>query len=102
MAQRPVIPAQRPRPIPQHKKAQRRRAQPALTTVRSGLPEGLEEAPQVLESEIGKGVTPASPARREAEARLSGVGLRLTSELLRQQFILTEILQPPLALREHP
>jgi hypothetical protein len=57
----------------------------------------LEELPRVLESEIGRGSVAASPSRRQAAA---GPALRLTPETVRQQFILAEILQPPLALRD--
>jgi hypothetical protein len=57
----------------------------------------LEEIPAVVESEIGQGAVSASPARRQAAA---GPMVRLTPQSIRQQFILAEILQPPLALRE--
>jgi hypothetical protein len=62
-----------------------------------------EHTPAVLVSEIVQGTAPASPSRRAAEAAgASSSILKLTPQTLRQQFILTEILQPPLALRERP
>jgi hypothetical protein len=86
-----------PRTPQQFGKQQKRRAvspgQPA-----AAIPQALlEEIPQVATSEIGRGSVPASPARRQAA---TGPAIRLTAANLRQQFILTEILQPPLALRE--
>jgi hypothetical protein len=60
------------------------------------------DTPGVLESEIGRGAAPASPARRQAAQRAGSLLPKLTPATLRQQFILTEILQPPLALREQP
>ena len=58
----------------------------------------LDPLPGVIESEIGQGTASASPSRRQADAAANVI--RLTPQTLRQQFILTEILQPPLALRD--
>lgn len=91
----PPMPVAQRSPQPPRKPQKRRIAQQqaAVNEVQ------LEELPHVLESEIGRGSVPASPSRREASA---GPMLRLTPKSLRQQFILTEILQPPLALRDQP
>jgi hypothetical protein len=52
---------------------------------------------QVVLTEIGQGTLPASPARRDAQARPL---VQLNAGNLRQQILLSEILQPPVALRE--
>jgi hypothetical protein len=91
----PVVPPRRT------KKAERRLATaqaPAPLPFLEPEPDSEGPArPGVLESEIGAGSTAASPSRRAASAAPM---IRLTPQSLRQQFILTEILQPPLALRE--
>lgn len=87
----PVMAAKRTRKAERHQPA----APPALAEADSysqGPPR-----PGVLESEIGVGTAPASPARRLAAAAPM---VRVTPQSLRQQFILTELLQPPLTLRE--
>jgi hypothetical protein len=117
----PTVPppaVRRPGPITQSGPGQRQRQQPKKQQQRRRAPQlpvpawqleelppssrlagQVVETPGVRESEIGAGATPASPARRQAVA---GPRLRLTPQMLREQFILTEILQPPLALRDHP
>lgn len=88
----PVVPPRRT------KKAERRQqAAPAPLPFLEPEPEGGPGRPSVPQSEIGAGATAASPSRRRAAA---GPMIRITPQSLRQQFILTEILQPPLALRE--
>lgn len=90
----PVMPPKRT------KKAERR---PQQRPVAEPLLEELDSysrgatRPGVTESEIGAGTAAASPARRLAAVPPM---VRLTPQSLRQQFILTEILQPPMALRE--
>jgi len=93
-----------PRPQQQSRKQQKRRAvasqqqqQQQRVVQRQAL---LEEIPKVIESEIGQGAVPASPARRQATAQQPM--LRITPQSIRQQFILAEILQPPIALRDQP
>ena len=105
----PPVPVQRPPQAPRPrgpvvpprrtKKAERRQqaAPAAPLPVLEPEPEGGPGLPSVLQSEIGAGTTAASPSRRLAAA---GPMIRITPKSLRQQFILTEILQPPLALRE--
>jgi hypothetical protein len=83
-------------PRQQAKKQQKRRPVSQQQVVSEVQPEELHP---VLESEIGRGSVPASPTRREVAARPM---LRLTPQSIRQQFILAEILQPPLALRDQP
>jgi hypothetical protein len=89
------------RPFPQNQPRQKKQKQQrrAPAAVPPSLPVQLAptDTPGVLESEIGQGTAPASPSRRHAVTPL----LRLTPTTLRQQFILTELLQPPLALREN-
>jgi hypothetical protein len=101
----PQVPPSRPVAQPKKKPQQQRRRQ-APQPVMPLEPEPLLEplagqlvpgTPDVAQSEIGAGSTPASPARRRAA---QGPAIRLTAQGLRQQFILTEILQPPLALRD--
>jgi hypothetical protein len=89
-------PVQQQRPQ-QSRKQQRRRVMPSQQPVATAQTL-LEEIPRVLESEIGQGAVAASPARRQAAA--APPMLRLTPQSIRQQFILAEILQPPLALRD--
>jgi hypothetical protein len=90
----PVVPPRRTKKAERRPQQQRPAAEPVLEEL-TGYSEGPSR-PGVRESEIGAGTAPASPARRAAAA--SPV-VRLTPQSLRQQFILTEILQPPLALR---
>jgi hypothetical protein len=85
------------RPQQSRKQQKRRVAVPQQPAMRAQTL--LEEIPQVAESEIGQGAVAASPARRQAAA---GPALRFTPQSIRQQFILAEVLQPPLALREQP
>jgi hypothetical protein len=94
----PMVPVARNQPKQQKKQKQRRAA---AVTVPSALHQTFAgDTPGVRESEIGQGIAPASPARRQAQAMDGAAVLRLTPASLRQQFILTEILRPPLALRE--
>jgi FtsZ-interacting cell division protein ZipA len=88
---------QQPRPQ-QPRKQQKRRVAPPQRPVMS-TQALLEEIPAVVASEIGQGAVSASPARRLAAAAPM---VRLTPQSIRQQFILAEILQPPLALRDRP
>lgn len=95
-------PVRRPQAQVKQKKGQRRVQPPALNV--PALPAAARkltayDTPGVVESEIAKGSAPASPARRQTGAAVQSV-IRLTPQSLRQQFILTEILLPPLALRE--
>jgi hypothetical protein len=102
--QRPVAQQPQRKPLQQKRKAQPRRA-PAAAPPVPQPPAGTfaAETPAVVQSEIGQGTAPASPSRRQAAAAEAASPLRrLTPRTLRQQFILTEILQPPLALRERP
>lgn len=87
-------PAQRPAQQP----PRRRSTAPAVPVPipASAARSRVSGAPGVVESEIGRG---ASPARRAA-SMAADVMLSLTPDALRRQFILTEILQPPLALRD--
>jgi hypothetical protein len=94
----PVPPQRAPQQPQQQKKAKRRSAPPPVPVPAKAVQPSVD-TPGVLESEIGQGSAPASPTRRQAGARPV---IRLTPQALRQQFILTEILQPPLALREPP
>lgn len=96
----PVVPQRRTKKAQQRQQQQQPRrpaAEPVIEEL-TGYSEGPSR-PGVRESEIGVGTAPASPARRAAAAVPV---IRLTPQSLRQQFILTEILQPPLALREPP
>jgi hypothetical protein len=95
------VPAMR-QPQPRQKKPKRRGPIPAMPVPAEELQE-LEPIPEVVESQIGQGTVAASPARRAAAASAASAKLlRLTPQSLRQQFILTEILQAPLALRDQP
>jgi hypothetical protein len=100
----PAVPPMRPSARPQQRKAQKRRPVPAVPVPMAERVVPVEEhTPAVLVSEIGQGTAPARPSRRAAEAAgASSSILKLTPQTLRQLFILTEILQPPLALRERP
>jgi hypothetical protein len=82
----------------QSRKQQKRRVAPLQQPARSAQAL-LEEIPRAVESQIGRGAVPASPARRQVAAQPM---LRFTAQSIRQQFILAEILQPPLALRDQP
>jgi hypothetical protein len=86
------------RPQQQQSRKQQKRRAVAPQQPAARVQTLLEEIPKVVESAIGQGAVPASPARRQAAAAQSM--LRLTPQSIRQQFILTEILQPPLALRD--
>ena len=90
----PVVPQRRTKKA-QQRQQQRPAPEPVLEEL-TGYSEGPSR-PGVRESEIGVGTAPASPARRAAAA---APAIRLTPQSLRPQFILTEILQPPLALRD--
>jgi hypothetical protein len=97
VATRAQVPPQRQQA---KKQPQKRRVAPQQQPQRVMPPEDmLEEVPRVAESEIGHGAVPASPARRRAATALT---LRLTPQSIKQQFILAEILQRPVALRDGP
>ena len=61
----------------------------------------IEAAASVAATEIGDGAA-AAPAKRPPAVDAQAIRRWLTPATLRSQFILTEILQPPLALREPP
>jgi FtsZ-interacting cell division protein ZipA len=82
----------------QSRKQQKRRTAPPQRPVLSAQTL-LEEIPGVVESEIGQGAVPASQARRQAAVQPM---VKFTPQSIRQQFILAEVLQPPLALRDRP
>jgi hypothetical protein len=89
--------SQPPRGKQPQRPQQKRRVQ--MTPPALPLPKPvLEEIPGVVQSEIGRGAVPASPAQRQVAS--AGPGLRLSPKSLRQLFVLTEVVQPPLALRE--
>jgi hypothetical protein len=96
-AMRAQVPPQRQQA---KKQQQKRRVAPQQQQQRVMPPEDmLEEVPRVVESEIGHGAVAASPFRRQSATPLT---LRLTPQSIKQQFILAEILQPPVALRDYP
>ena len=107
---RPVAPPRVPAPARQAQRRpqpQQRKAQPRVQPQQAEVPEPVPgssrrmvatDTPGVIESEIGQGTASASPTRRQADAAANVI--RLTPQTLREQFILTEILQPPLALRD--
>jgi hypothetical protein len=107
MAQPPRLPQQRPVQQPQQrpKQGQKRKQRQPGQAPAVPVPPPMRavpvagDTPDVYISEIGHGSASASPSRRQAAATPM---LRLTPQNLRQQFILTEILQPPLALRDRP
>ena len=96
---RPRGPVMRPKQTKQAQRRQQQQQRPAPQPVLEEIGTYSEgpNHPGVTESEIGAGTVAASPTRRLATV---GPMVRLTRQSLREQFILTEILQPPLALRE--
>lgn len=93
-------PQQQQRQQPKQRKQQRRvQPAPVAAVELEELPARSAQTPSDFESELSQAGAPTSSARRQAQR---GPVVRLTPQTLRQQFILTEILQPPLALRDHP
>jgi hypothetical protein len=85
------------------KKQQRRQPQ-APPPIPTPPPQSFESgAPGVFASDPSPASVAASSTRRQGTGPQAGrTTRRLNSQTLRQQFILTELLQPPLALRDRP
>ena len=93
---RPVPPpVPQMRPIPQPPKP-KRRAKPVKAPTPPPVPQARPQ--EVLESAVLIDEVPLS--RRETHQRTSALAQMLTPRSLRNQFVLLEILQPPLALRD--
>lgn len=99
------MPQMRTNPVPvapsaKKKRGQKRGKAPAVPIpAEPDVPRGLVAARQDFESQTSTGDAATSPTRQVLQ-NATGIDLRLTPQKLRQQFILTEILQPPLALRD--
>lgn len=110
MPQRPQQPA--PRPVPQRPPAQVRTPAPSRTPKRFPvkLPPPIparrkpsvpaQSEPAVLTSTVPIASPIAQPMKRINSATAATVNAWMRPATLRQQFILTEIFQPPLALRD--
>jgi hypothetical protein len=99
-AQQRRQPARRPGPppIPRQQQQQRKAARrPAQVLEEIPVAEAVEA---VVGSAVGSGQAPTT--RRQPAAAISAARIaKLTPQVLRQQFVLAEILQPPLALRDN-
>ena len=89
----PTAPMMRPPPLPPKPK---RRAKPIKAPMPPPLP--VARMQEEIESAVILDETPVS--RRETHQRTSALAQMLTPRTLRNQFVLLEILQPPLALRD--
>ncbi len=95
----PPIPQQR-RPVPPAPPPVRRAPKPQQRRAVIPIPPTLPMAP-VLATQPYVNITQPPPRRKASTVDAVAMRKWLTPATLRHQFILTEILQPPLALRPH-
>lgn len=89
-------------PQPVQKKQQKRRPPPVPKKVAPAPLPAREPEPILMSLRDSPIVTGATPGPAVHSATAASLHRWLTPKTLRQQFILTEILQPPLTLRENP
>jgi len=80
----------------------RRPVPPAMPSPQPTVPQVIEPGPSLASAPRAVQATPAATISRATTNSANAAAIRgwLTPSVLQKQFILTEVLQPPLALRE--